>query len=342
VTSNNCLPAGLPPSAAASDAGLGDHRDFVAQQSRVAEARPASRNLTSNTLVPAGALCAQLMEMQAERLYCIKLQSICDRKCEHFVARRLGYSSLLDEAARTKLFAQARIIIRAVEAGGGDDQKARDTDSRAVVSACSSIILRTAESRRGWDAYRSDLEARMRELARQLPAWPFVEGVRGFSDLGLAVVVGETGDLSGYANPGKVWKRLGLAVIDGNRQGNPGPGATAEDWVRHGYRKQRRAEVWAFCSDVMFRHQWRGEKNGTEAHALGPYGEAYGRKKAEYLEREWTKGHAHNAATHYMTKEFIKDLWKAWRRAERAVPERASAGLPAVEPTAVAERPAVN
>jgi hypothetical protein len=145
------------------------------------------------------------------------------------------------------------------------------------------------------------------------------------AELGLAVVVGETttdaGDLGSYANAGKVWKRLGLAVFDGRRQGNPGDGATKDDWIRHGYVKHRRAEIWAFFSDTMFKHQWRGEKTDDDgnviapAHPIGPYGEVYAERKAWNLAREMTPGHADNEARRYMTKRVIRELWQAWRKA---------------------------
>jgi hypothetical protein len=65
----------------------------------------------------------------------------------------------------------------------------------------------------------------------------------------------------------------------------------------------------------MFRAQWRGEKDGIAAHAIGPYGEAYGERKAWNLARGWTPGHAENDARRYMTKRLIRDLWRAWRDA---------------------------
>lgn len=80
------------------------------------------------------------------------------------------------------------------------------------------------------------------------------------------------------------------------------------------YSPRRRAEIWTIA-DSMFRHQWTGadEDAGTEAHATGPYGESYARRKAATADREWN-GHRREAdARRIMTKQFIEDLWKAWR-----------------------------
>jgi hypothetical protein len=112
-----------------------------------------------------------------------------------------------------------------------------------------------------------------------------------------------------------LWKRLGLAVIDGRRQGSPGTGASADDWIAHGYSPQRRSQIWAFLDDMIVRAQWRGEKNDVPAHGIGEYGEYYGQMKALYIARDWKPAHADHAARRAMTKRLLRDLWRAWRDA---------------------------
>jgi len=56
----------------------------------------------------------------------------------------------------------------------------------------------------------------MAKLARKLPAYAWVKGVRGVGDVSFARIIAETGDLSAYETPGKIWKRMGLAVFDGH------------------------------------------------------------------------------------------------------------------------------
>lgn len=256
-------------------------------------------------------VCSELIERQRQRVFCIRQQQRCDRSIEAFLARRFGYDARLEPAERKKMFAIVAKLRRDVEAG-----KPTDLDSRG--DALSQFIITSAKARESWDEMRSDVEKRMITLARELPvASSFLPTVKGFGLLGLAVIVGEAGrDLSEYQNPAKLWKRLGLAVLDGRRQGSPGDGATAGDWVQHGYNKQRRAQVWAFCSDTMFRAQWRGEKDGVPAHPIGPYGEAYIERKQWVLARGWTPAHADADARRFMTKRLIRDLWRAWRDAD--------------------------
>ncbi len=57
------------------------------------------------------------------------------------------------------------------------------------------------------------------------------------------------------------------------------------------------------------------------------YRPLYDKAKAAYLEREWTKGHAHNAALRKVAKEFLRRFWLVSREAS---------DLPTDEPYAVA------
>jgi hypothetical protein len=160
-----------------------------------------------------------------------------------------------------------------------------------------------------WDAHRNQTEKAMRKLARSLHVWPWVESVAGFGDLGLAIVIGETGDLSNYATKERVWKRLGLAVIDGERQQRK---SSVEAAAAHGYNPKRRAEVWT-VADSLFKHQWRGAKDDLEPRPIGPYGAVYERRKLHTETREWTPKHRDNDARRVMTKALMENLWRVWR-----------------------------
>lgn len=265
-------------------------------------------------------LCGQLMKLQRDRRFAIRQQMRCDNAALAYVRSLLGFRTDATEADRKKISAEAKRIMKAVESGE-DHLVVADEAIKDVALSCSAVILRNTVARSTWDEMRVETEKQMRELAHELPAWAFAKSVRGLSDLGFAAIVGEAGNLGEYPKKGHLWKRLGLAVIDGNRQGNPGSNATAEDWIAHGYNKQRRAEVYAFVDDVLLRAQWRGAKDDAPGYAIGPYGEYYSRKKAEYLSREWTPGHADKAARRYMAKMLVRDLWNAWRGADKRVSE---------------------
>jgi hypothetical protein len=248
------------------------------------------------------------MAWQGERRFAIAMQNRLNRAVESYIATRMGYRNTMVAADRERLFKLATKLRQAVERGQEPPPEAGSVGIRAA-----HLILRNHTSRESWDLMRQDAERRMTELAEMLPVWSWVEGVRGVSSRGLAVIVGEAGDLGSYPRKGHLFKRLGITVMDdGFRQGRVPPGLTkaerAEAWIERGYNPRRRAEVWALLDDVMLRAQWQG------GAAKGPYGAYYIRKKTEYLGRGWQPKHADDAARRYMAKMFIRDLWKRWRR----------------------------
>jgi hypothetical protein len=274
-----------------------------------------------------GSPIAALMEMQTLRRHCIRSQSRCDRSIEALVARSFGYHTGLPEPERKKLFKAARAVRIAVETSAKAGQPTGDARLPAQVV---NIIETSYVARAQWDRMRANIEAEMIVTARRLDIWPWVKGVPGVAELGLAVIVAEAGEIPRYSGPGKLWKRLGLACMDGLRQGRVPPDLSrekrAEEWKRRGYNPARRAEVWCFLDDVMFRSQWRGDRDedgkipqktgkpvAVPAHAVGVYGEVYGERKAWNVARGLGPKHADTEARRFMAKRFLRDLWVAWR-----------------------------
>lgn len=193
---------------------------------------------------------------------------------------------------------------------------------------------------------RAGLEKLIKKEVRNLPAYEWVKNVKGFGEMSFGTIIGETGDLANYSNPAKVWKRMGLAVIDGARQGNPGKGASAEDWERHGYVSRRRSTVWNGGNGIIG-CMGRGPRLApgadpdevaelTEYQRLfvkrlrieGPRlpkqnGETVVVNKETGEQRETFSKHAANRAKRYVEKRVLRDLWREWRRA---------IGLPLGEP----------
>lgn len=151
---------------------------------------------------------------------------------------------------------------------------------------------------------RADLAAIEREIAKatkQLPVYAFVESVRGFGALGFGLIVGAAGDLSNYANPGKLWKRMGLALVDGERQRKC---SDVEKALAHGYNPRRRSMVHTLGDSLM-----KGNRDGY-------YRQVYDARKAHTLTThpEWTKMHRHMDALRYMEKRLLRHLWQVWKR----------------------------
>ena len=273
------------------------------------------------------AIVAELVALQRKRRFCIVSQSRIDRSMESLIASAIGFRIDAEEADRKKVFAQAKMIRLDVEKG-----KPPQTETAADLVP---LILTSAASRAQWDGLRGEAEKQMVALVKRLPVYTnFATNVRGLkAGLGLAIICAEAGiPLGDYRTVSGLWKRLGLAVIDGVRQRKMTDKAAAE---RHGYSPKRRAEVWAQCSDSMFRAQWRGPKDEdgvvTPAGPIGPYGEVYAKRRAWTEPRieatadlpagdpaKWTKGRCHNDARRIMTKELLKDLWVEWRKSSPA------------------------
>lgn len=329
-----------------------DSGDLKGNDRKVPVAGAAARRELPTIAVPATLpeMIDRLVMLQRQRRFCIATQSKLERSTEAFIVRELGGKKDTPEAERKALWAQAAAIRKAAEAGGEGGQLTGASNAGHCADAIFSshrLIVQSAISRAPWDDFRKAIEVEMEIIAKQLPAWEWVSGVKGFGAKGLAIIVAEAGaDLHNYSSREKLWKRLGLAVMDGRRQGAPGKGASAQDWLDHGYSKPRRAEIWAIV-DSLFKHQWRGDKDAdgktplktkqpvaVPAHATGPYGEVYARRKAWtlYSNTIVTPKHKDNDARRILTKALIEDLWRVWR----GMPVRARQGSCADEPMAEA------
>jgi hypothetical protein len=175
------------------------------------------------------------------------------------------------------------------------------------------------EARKLLEAQRKQTEKLMEKAAKRLPVAGWIESTRGIGIGSLAAIIGEAGNLSNYSNPAKLWKRLGLAVIDGVRQQRRS-GAEA---LEHGYSPSRRSVVWSI-GDSMFRAggyyadlcRERKAYEITKAEAEGLTVVPAAKVPAKEKEKYRSQGHIHNRAKRWMEKRLIRDLWRAWRDIE--------------------------
>lgn len=151
---------------------------------------------------------------------------------------------------------------------------------------------------------KRDVERTLEKLVTDVPIYEKCQGIAGLGKLSLAGIVGECGDLSVYPDPAKVWKRFGVAVIDGGRQRRV---QGAEEAEKHGYDPSRRSVLWNVAAAV-FKVQ-SGEHPGY-------FRRLYDQRKAYELEKVETAGHAHNRALRYMSKRLLVHLWREWRIAK--------------------------
>jgi hypothetical protein len=153
---------------------------------------------------------------------------------------------------------------------------------------------------------RKLFEREMQKAVKGLPIWPWALSVRGFGPLGLAQIVAECGDLTGYPSPAHLWSRMGVGL---------GPNREA---FYEGRNPARRGILHNIGESLI--------------KACGPYKTVYDERKAfeatkpacrrqfktggECFDPETglcRKAHLHNRAKRYMEKRLLRDLWRAWR-----------------------------
>jgi hypothetical protein len=244
------------------------------------------------------------------------------------VAGTMGYHSGMTEPERQKLMGQAGKFINSVRKGEVE------SDLAAMIEAHTAGIDQL-------QFQVKQLESAMVQVAKQLPIAVWVERKeqRGFGLLFAAIVLGETGDLANYANPAKVWRRLGCAPFtkDGVthmgstwRSNKKKPSLSKEDWTEFGYSPRRRSIAFLIGDNIV------------KLNADGPYRARYNESKeaAKRNHPEWTicpkcdgtgkntrgknctncKGtgrvamHVHRHAMLLATKLLLKNFWVEWNK----------------------------
>ncbi len=283
----------------------------------------------------------ELQSLQRQRAWHLKSRNMVANRLQATVAGTMGYHSSMPVKERLKLFKEASILIDKIVAG---EVKPK---SEGLMSM--ELVRTTAEAIAGFDKMKRDLEKKMAVLAKQLPvaAWVSSLDQRGFGILFLGIIIGETGDLANYANPAKVWRRLGCAPFTKDNEtlmgatwksrGGRKKGQTklhAEDWEEFGYSPRRRSISYLIGEGIV-------KQNGE-----GPYRVRYDEAKALAAENhpDWTrcsvckgtkknakggkcsncKGtgivmmHCHLHGMLLATKLLLKNLWIEWNNGDRS------------------------
>lgn len=323
------VPTAAPNDGKGQGHGAEKADERVPDPSPVAEIGRAGSAAEAVAQLPVSALIDQLAELQVRRKFWISTVNKQTNTVKALVRRGLGWRYDEEECDREKVNARAARIVAAALAG--KEQKPED---QAVFLALASDLAAVAGAIEPCMAARHQIELEMKRIVRRLPIFAWAKEVKGFGELGLAVIIAEAGDLSKYPKKGHLWKRLGLAPLDGKAMSTwrMKGGLTAEEWTVAGYSPRRRAEVYAVISEPLFRAQ---------SVAAGPYRGAYDRRRelTATTNPDWTKAHSHMDALRVMTKHLLKHLWQAWngRRAGGKQLDRAEEVLPAAQHDAVVE-----
>lgn len=268
----------------------------------------------------------QLLELQIQRKFFIREINGHTNAAKALMRRILNFKWDDDEKARDAVSARAARIVANVLSG-----KEPHADDEEIIARLGNRLQAFAKGIEPCVEVRHEVELEMKRIVRKLPVYAWAEPIKGFGEMGLAVIIGEAGNLSNYASVEKLWKRLGLAPFADakgtvqacgtwRREG----GLTADEWVAAKYKPQRRAEIYAVVGEPLFKHQ---------TMRAGPYRAIYDERRARtaITHPDWRPIRSHMDGLRIMTKELISDLWSEWRRADVEVPEMAILGLPAAD-----------
>jgi hypothetical protein len=256
-----------------------------------------------------------------QRRFAMKIQQKLDRALESYV--RIHFTEWTPDMKadeRETLNKQVKSLIKNARDGKGPETLIK-------------IVASTDLARAPADELRDDNEKAMAKLAEKLPVYPWVVSVRGAGALGLATIVAETGNLSNYPNPAKVWKRLGFAPYDGlagsswKRETWRPRKLTAEEWTGNPFSGERYALIHQIA--VWLKNaQWIGKAKTEDGvgKANGVYGELYAKRRAHTLTShpDWTLMHGHMDGLRIMMKQFLVDLWMEWRKTRAASMQEAA------------------
>jgi hypothetical protein len=281
----------------------------------------------------------QIRAWHRKRCFAMETRKRADLSLGSSLRSWLGWRKDLPDVDRARIAEQAKLLIDCGEkVAKGKLHNLSDTEKFKEFEV---IILVAIRSRAPTDEFEKIASKEMERLAKSLPVWAeFGEQIRGFGAGSLAVIIGEAGDLSNYSTHSKLWKRMGLAVMDGVRQGGLKKTSGKDLWIEHGYSPVRRSRMWnigdtlmrgnkdgRYRSAYLARKQYERERADAAGLVVAPSAKIPAKRKDEFM----SDGHVHLRAQRYMEKRLLRDLWKAWRRAGVALAEKPDATVPADE-----------
>lgn len=189
----------------------------------------------------------------------------------------------------------------------------------------------------GFAVEREKFEKHIFKIMKALPTYEWAKSIHGFGPIGFASIIGEAGAVGEYKSVSALWKRMGLAVINGERQRKK---ANLDEAIEHGYSPQRRAVIWNIGGGLIGAmgrgpRPMVGEDISTrddlneyqklfidrcrylaarepEKFARDPVEKA-DKKTGEIRIMESYSKHCASAAKRYVEKRFLRSLYAQWR-----------------------------
>lgn len=237
--------------------------------------------------------------------------------------------------AEKSLILQGKALCRALSNGDKKEGTALFDKAEAgedVGIATMAALAPFLASIKHFEAPRKDLEKQICKLTKELPAYEWIESIKGVGALSYGGLIGEAGNLTRYPGVSHLWKRMGVAVIGDKRQRRV---ADKEEALIHGYSPSRRSHLWNIGNgliggmghgprpivneDISLREEWTEYQKMFVArcrYECETHPDMFTlvtvEKNGEALE-SYPK-HAQARAKRYVEKEFLRDLRAQWRK----------------------------
>lgn len=253
--------------------------------------------------------------------------------------------------ARNALILQGKAFGRALKEGdktAGSALYAAVADGTCTDPVAIMAITPFADGAKAFDVQMTAIEKTLTKLAKRLPVAPWVEAMPGLGFGSLAALVGEAGDIGQYRTVSGLWKRMGVAVINGERQRMV---KSEEMAMVHGYSPSRRSILWNVGGsliggmgrgprpfvdeDIEARDDWTPLQRLFVARMRYEAARDPDKHRRDPVKdpktgrmRESFSAHAAARAKRVVEKKFLALLWSAWRAAALGRPEPVTSAPP--------------
>jgi hypothetical protein len=258
---------------------------------------------------------------------------VYNRTVSLIATSRDDYSTLDTKEKRDKAFSNAKGYLKPFLSKDFDAKRNSIIDAYDQSEPAFDIVDEMSSVLRSFTKSQDEVIKKMLPLVRSLRVYDWVcrPEQSGFGEKSLGRIIGECGDLENYANPAKVWARMGCAPYTYGDQTQMGSTwkkgvigkLSAEAWTDYGYCPRRRSVMYVITDTML--------KNNKSVYRKRYLDAKYKAWKA-HPEWEWKKCdeegcgedcpkclgsgvkcmHAHLHGMLLMGKLLLKNLWLEW------------------------------
>ena len=259
-------------------------------------------------------ICLKIQETKRRRDVVLKSRIMMKNQLASNAATILGYRTGMSQKDRKKHWDYAEAMVGLILKGKSPEEEIPE-DKMTIINF---LVIECSRPITAFTKQSKMYEKHMMKMAEKLSVCEWLTKFRGFTSLALANMIGETGDLSNYANPAKVWKRMGCAPFEKNGEVHTGQGwginkgLTSADWEEFGYCPRRRSVMHIIAANVIKTCAGKNGHHGEKHPFYQRYLEA--KKVAAAAHPDWTPGHVNSHGLLLCGKRVLRELWIEWNK----------------------------